>query len=1231
MKCHFLVSIVFYLLATKTFLACVPMCAQVTSLQRQSVKAKYGRLGPIRRIKLPPLSRKPPAIATEQRERLQKGLPESELGRPPAVQPIIRAPLTPRFRGQVTRPSVQVRRTVLPPPASVNPAIPVSTTDLLTFRDTSVTGANTEEPNSEGLIGTREPSAANIGNIVFYTANAFAAVSADGGATFGFIDPARAFGDSNIQLFADQSAIYSATANILFWGILYNHGISGSAAGWVRIAWATGQDDVINGTWKYIDITPQSLQLPSRKCLDYPQLALSTGYLYVTVSTTDFATLCHGIDGAVALRIPLESLRSGTGSQFAYITESSSTAVFTPIAGAASVMYWATDVNPLTLRLYSWPDAADAVGFADVQHTPFLWEDSGQRACPSSDGSDMCSADDPRIKTGWIAGGRIGFLWDVAQGYAGPASFGMFPYPYVQGVEIDETTWSVVSEPIIWSDRNAWAFPSVGVNGRGHLGMSIAHGGGDYFPGSDLFVRDDISGSDWDYLTVRFGTEGPHSSLLRWGDFLSVRPSSGKDNSWVGTGFTFQGSDQNVFSETRFYWFGRQRDAPPPMLVETPTTVVAGGAVTGAWTGVTNPSVRDWMGLFVHDSPTNSTFVWTRTTGASDGSNLLQIPPATPGGIYELRLYAGDTFSLLARSNTFRVASSGPSVVVFPTAIAPRGSFTVNWRGIPASGEAGIITAPVGTPNSSGAGVGNTRGAASGSLLSSAPSDLGTYDLRLVAPGVEFARSNSFHVELPGCTPARVRPSGTIVQSRALFTAFWDHICNPTPANRVGLYALGEANSNPIATGTTDGLVFGSMLLVAPPPGTYELRLFADESFTLLAASPPFNAAACVEGSQTRLVPSVPTVPLGGTLTVSWFCVATPTSLDWIGLFPLDGPDIAPVARLNTAGEATGNTAFSIPSFLAPGTYNFRLFINNTFSRITFSHAFTVSRSFAPLLGVSPTNLPAGANTTAFWSGIANPSIKDWLGLYTAGLADSSPLMRINTTGMTSGSIPFGIPITLASGFYELRLFSDDVITHIAISNPLSVTAPILQTTPTRIPIGGTVTAFWSGVGRATSSDWLGLYTPAAADATPIVRGFTSGTVSGSVPFVLPTTLSPGSFQLRLFTNDTFVRLAVGNTFNVVAASLTVSPGGVEPGQTVTATWSDIGRPSNTDWLGLYASGSQDNTPVVRMYTNGSANGSITFLIPSSVMPGRYELRLFSNDTFTLLATSNPFFVLFRP
>src|SRR5437660_659060 len=164
----------------------------------------------------------------------------------------------------------------------------------------------------------------------------------------------------------------------------------------------------------------------------------------------------------------------------------------------------------------------------------------------------------------------------------------MFPYPYVQGVEIDETTWNVVAEPVIWSNINAWAFPGVGVNGRGHLGMSIAHVGGDYFPGSDLFVRDDISGSDWDYLTVRFGTAGTRNSSFHWGDFLSVHPSSGKDNSWVGTGFTFQGSDQNVFSETRFYWFGRQRDAPPPMLIATPTIVVAGSAVTGAWTGVTN-------------------------------------------------------------------------------------------------------------------------------------------------------------------------------------------------------------------------------------------------------------------------------------------------------------------------------------------------------------------------------------------------------------------------------------------------------------------------------------------------------------------------------------------------------------------------------------------------------------------------------------------------------------------
>jgi hypothetical protein len=100
-------------------------------------------------------------------------------------------------------------------------------------------------------------------------------------------------------------------------------------------------------------------------------------------------------------------------------------------------------------------------------------------------------------------------------------------------------------------------------------------------------------------------------------------------------------------------------------------------------------------------------------------------------------------------------------------------------------------------------------------------------------------------------------------------------------------------------------------------------------------------------------------------------------------------------------------------------------------------------------------------------------------------------------------------------------------------------------------------------------------------------------------------------------------------TPNGVPITLSVSPTTANPGTYVTATWAGIGSPTNTDWVGLYSSSSAANTAYATWrYTTGASNGSMPFPIPDVAPPGTtYELRLFSNNTFTRLATSQSFTV----
>ena len=163
---------------------------------------------------------------------------------------------------------------------------------------------------------------------------------------------------------------------------------------------------------------------------------------------------------------------------------------------------------------------------------------------------------------------------------------------------------------------------------------------------------------------------------------------------------------------------------------------------------------------------------------------------------------------------------------------------------------------------------------------------------------------------------------------------------------------------------------------------------------------------------------------------------------------------------------------------------------------------------------------------------------------------------------------------------------------------------------------------------------------PSAADTAFISWMYVSCTktasnalASGSCSYTLPATLAAGNYELRLFSNDSYTRLATSKSFSVALVAMTpilnVSPTAVAAGGMVTATWSGIVAPSSRDWIGLYAPSAADSNFISWMYvsctktaSNALASGSCSYSLPATLAAGNYELRLFSNDSFTRLATS---------
>jgi subtilisin family serine protease len=97
--------------------------------------------------------------------------------------------------------------------------------------------------------------------------------------------------------------------------------------------------------------------------------------------------------------------------------------------------------------------------------------------------------------------------------------------------------------------------------------------------------------------------------------------------------------------------------------------------------------------------------------------------------------------------------------------------------------------------------------------------------------------------------------------------------------------------------------------------------------------------------------------------------------------------------------------------------------------------------------------------------------------------------------------------------------------------------APSLATlaaSPSSVAAGTDVTATWAGIATPTSKDWVGVWAVGQpdTDVTRIAVKYTGGAAAGTVTLTIPGSTAPGSYEIRLFANDSWTRLASA-TFDV--------------------------------------------------------------------------------------------------
>ena len=240
-------------------------------------------------------------------------------------------------------------------------------------------------------------------------------------------------------------------------------------------------------------------------------------------------------------------------------------------------------------------------------------------------------------------------------------------------------------------------------------------------------------------------------------------------------------------------------------------------------------------------------------------------------------------------------------------------------------------------------------------------------------------------------------------------------------------------------------------------------------------------------------------------------------------------------------------------------------------------------------------------------------------------LAANSSTATITVTPIDDNAVEGNetVVVTLsANAAYTLGSPSSGTVTIVDNDVPAG---PSVAANPTSIAPGSALTATWSGIVSPTSTDWIALATPGAANNSYLNWTYVSCTqtagaakAAGSCSLTVPPSTASGTYELRLFANNTYTRLATSTSITVApvaigSSTLAATALGVSYSQSLSATggtgsyiWSQVGG-SLPSGLNLSPAGVISGTP-----TESGNNFSFTAKAQDSLFPSASATRQFT-------------------
>ncbi len=586
-----------------------------------------------------------------------------------------------------------------------------------------------------------------------------------------------------------------------------------------------------------------------------------------------------------------------------------------------------------------------------------------------------------------------------------------------------------------------------------------------------------------------------------------------------------------------------------PAIVVSPSQGPVGATVTVSGTGF---SVSTTVGLLfdgVTVSTCTSGLLGTDVSG--DFSCTFSVPDGTSGTTVTATDIGGQT-----ATGTFTVTV--PTIVVSPSQGPVGATVTVSGTGFSVSSTVGLVFDGITTSSCTSGSLG-TDVSGDFSCTFSVPSGTSGTTVTATDVGGETATA-TFTITTPSIivTPTQ-GPHGAVVTVAG--TGF--------------------------SASSTVGLLFDGVVISSCTTGSLETGATGAFSCTFMVPSGTSGTTVTATdvGGQTatgRFTLTTPAItlspkqgPVGASVTVSGTGFSASTTLKSLVFDNV-------VISSCTSGSLTTNAAgaFSCTFAVPSGTSGTTVTATDVGGQYA-TKSFTVT---VPKITVSPTRGPVGATVTVSGTGF---SVSSSVGLLFDGVTISSCTSGSLTTSATGTfSCTFAVP----SGTSGTTVTATDVGGQTA-TKAFSVTTPKITVTPSRGPVGATVTV--SGTGFSVSSTVGLLFDGVTISSCTSGSLTTSGTGAFSCTFRVPS----GTSGTSVVATDVGGQTATGK-FTVTTPAISVNPKQGPVGATVTVSGTGF---SVSSVVGLLFDGVTITSCSVGggLTTSASGTFSCTFTVPS--------------------------------